>query len=74
MPPTVVSGEGAVGASSGDLGKHMSEFVTDYRSADQDAKKTPNTVDVGAWLTTARSLRQEFASYVPRHRAPGLAV
>ncbi len=51
----------------------MSDVVTIERSADLGAKK-PNVVDVGAWLTTARTLRVEFADYVPRHRAPGLAV
>ncbi len=51
----------------------MSDTATMERSADLDAKR-PNTVDVGAWLATAKSLRQEFVNYVPRHRAPGLAV
>jgi hypothetical protein len=51
----------------------MTDIATIDRPADLDAKR-PNTVDVGAWLATARSLRQEFVNYVPRHRAPGLAV
>jgi hypothetical protein len=55
------------------MGKHMSVITVD-RSADQDTKQSPNTVDVGAWLNNARALRREFANYVPRHRAPGLAV
>ena len=52
----------------------MSDIFTIERSADQELKNRPNTVDVGAWLASAKSLRQEFVDYVPRHRAPGLAV
>jgi hypothetical protein len=52
----------------------MSDFVTVDQSADQDAMKGPNVVGVGAWLTNAKALRREFATYVPRHRAPGHAV
>ena len=52
----------------------MSDFATVDRSGDLDARKRPNVVDVGTWLATAKSLRHEFATYVPRHRAPGLAV
>jgi hypothetical protein len=50
----------------------MSDAVI-VHAVEHDAKK-PNVVDVGAWLSTARTLRQEFVDYVPRHRAPGLAV
>ena len=52
----------------------MSDFVTVDRSADRDVRQSPNVVDVGAWLASAKALRHEFATYVPRHRAPGLAV
>ena len=51
----------------------MSDFANVDRSADQHPRQ-PNVVDVGTWLATAKALRHEFASYVPRHRAPGLAV
>ena len=34
----------------------------------------PNVVDVGAWLTQAKSLRDTVTDYVPRHRAPGPAL
>jgi hypothetical protein len=52
----------------------MSDVATVDRSADQDARKGPNVVDVGAWLASSKSVRRELANYVPRHRAPGLAV
>ena len=52
----------------------MSDISAVDRSVDLDAKKSPNVVDVGAWLACAKTLRREFADYVPRHRAPGLAV
>jgi hypothetical protein len=52
----------------------MSSTATVERSADQDAKRRPNVVDVGAWLNSAKAIRREIADYVPRHRAPGLAV
>ncbi len=52
----------------------MSVAVTVDQSADQDAKRIPNVVDVGAWLNNAKAIRREIAAYVPRHRAPGLAV
>ncbi len=51
----------------------MSSIATIERSAD-DAKRRPNVVDVGAWLNSAKAIRREIADYVPRHRAPGLAV
>jgi hypothetical protein len=52
----------------------MSDFVTVDRSADHDVRKGPNVVDVGAWLANAKTLRRDFAIYVPRHRAAGIAV
>jgi len=39
----------------------------------EPVKKTPNVVDVGAWLSRAKTLR-EPTDYVPRHRRPGPAV
>ena len=51
----------------------MSDVLTVDRSA-EDAKRRPNVVDVGAWLNSAKAIRRELADYVPRHRAPGLAV
>jgi hypothetical protein len=51
----------------------MSVTATVDRSVNTDAKK-PNVVDVGAWLTSAKAIRRELAVYVPRHRAPGIAV
>ena len=48
-------------------------FVVD-RLADLDATRRPNVVDVGAWLASAKMIRRELADYLPRHRAPGLAV
>ena len=42
--------------------------------ASQDAKQAPNVVDVGAWLTSVKSIRRQLADYVPRHRAAGPAV
>jgi len=51
----------------------MNDFVTVDRLADQDAKG-PNVVDVGAWLANAKTIRRDFAVYVPRHRAAGIAV
>ena len=55
-------------------GIHMSENVTVYRLNGRDAERGPNVVDVGAWLASAKTLRQELTSYVPRHRAPGPAA
>jgi hypothetical protein len=52
----------------------MSGISVVDRSADQDAKRGPNVVDVGAWLSSAKAIRRELADYVPRHRASGLAV
>ena len=52
----------------------MSGVVTVDQAADHDAKRIPNVVDVGAWLNNAKAIRRELAAYVPRHRAPGLAV
>lgn len=52
----------------------MSEIVRMQRVADQEARRAPNVVGVGAWLATAKTLRQELADYVPRHRAAGPAV
>jgi len=52
----------------------MSDIFAVDRSADRDVTRSPNVVDVGAWLACAKTLRREFADYVPRHRAPGLAV
>ena len=52
----------------------MSDFFDVDRAADQELKNRPNVVDVGAWLASAKTLRREFIDYVPRHRAPGLAV
>jgi hypothetical protein len=34
----------------------------------------PNVVDVGAWLSRAKTLRESVTNYVPRHRAPGPAI
>jgi hypothetical protein len=51
----------------------MSDIFTVDRSA-EDAKRRPNVVDVGAWLNNAKAIRREVADYIPRHRAPGLAV
>jgi hypothetical protein len=53
---------------------HMSNVATVDRSVDEDARRGPNVVDVGAWLNSAKAIRRELADYVPRHRAPGLAV
>jgi len=52
----------------------MSDNVTVFRSTGPDAERGPNVVDVGAWLASAKTLRQELTGYVPRHRAPGPAV
>jgi hypothetical protein len=52
----------------------MSDVFTVDRSVDQDAKRIPNVVDVGAWLNNAKAIRRDLADYIPRHRAPGLAV
>jgi hypothetical protein len=52
----------------------MSDTATVDRSADQDGRRGPNVTDVGAWLSSAKAIRRELADYVPRHRAPGLAV
>ena len=51
----------------------MSDAFIVHRVVDLDAKK-PNVAGVGAWLSTAKTLRRELTDYVPRHRAPGLAV
>jgi hypothetical protein len=34
----------------------------------------PNVVDVGAWFSRAKSMREAVTAYVPRHRAAGPAV
>ena len=52
----------------------MSDVLTVDRSVDQETKRIPNVVDVGAWLSNAKAIRRELADYVPRHRASGLAV
>jgi len=52
----------------------MSDNVSVYRLNGRDAERGPNVVDVGAWLASAKALRLELTSYVPRHRAPGPAA
>jgi hypothetical protein len=52
----------------------MSDIATLDRTRGRDAKQGPNVVDVGAWLASAKTLRQELADYVPRHRAAGPAL
>ena len=53
----------------------MSDILPVDRSADRDVTRSPNVVDVGAWLACAKTLPHgEFADYVPRHRAAALAA
>jgi hypothetical protein len=52
----------------------MSDIDVLDRSSMHGAMRRPNVAGVGAWLASAKSLREEQVSdYVPRHRASGPA-
>jgi hypothetical protein len=52
----------------------MSDTAVLDRSSSFTTERRPNVVGVGAWLASARSMRQELVDYVPRHRAFGPAL
>ena len=66
----------------GEMGNFMASIVSIKPSANvnrilggaTEPVQKPNVVDVGAWLSRAKTMRESVANYAPRHRAAGPAV